>query len=367
MNVPATIDPVVRAPASAASTAETTAIVLLGVGVVGSAFLRQLNAHGATSWQLVGVGDSRRQCPLSGRFGVDEVRARLHGTGGARDDAALLAALDSSGARERVIVDATASAQVAARHADWLRRGYHVVTANKAANGGSLNAWRDLRSAQADAGTTYGDAATVGAGLPVIRMLRQLRACGDRLCRLEGVFSGSLGWLFSHYDGSEAFSRLLMQARDRGYCEPDPRLDLSGVDVARKLLILARNAGFELREDAITVENLVPHALRDVSTEQFFHRLNELDRKLAARCAHVRAQGKQLRYLARLEQDGSAHVALSGVSGAHAAAPLRGTANQFVINSTRYADQPLVIQGPGAGAEVTAQALLGDVHALAAT
>ena len=171
------------------------------------------------------------------RLGVD--------TAAARDNARLLATLDASSAPVKVIVDATACSALASQHVAWLARGYHVVTANKALAGGALSGWRALQEASAGR-ARYGDAATVGAGLPVLSTLRRLRQCGDRLLTLEGVFSGSLSYLFNQYNGSQPFSALLRDARKLGYTEPDPRADLSGEDVARKLLILARNAGFAL-------------------------------------------------------------------------------------------------------------------------
>ncbi|PWK88508.1 homoserine dehydrogenase [Fulvimonas soli] len=341
----------------------SAAVVLLGTGVVGGAFLKLLNTPAAAALRLVGAANSRRQQTDPAQLADRALREKLRGQGDARDDAALLAALDASGAAVRVIVDATASAPLASRHVEWLARGYHVVTANKALAGGDLPGWRALQGAVAQGGR-YGDSATVGAGLPVLSTLRRLRGCGDALLTLEGVFSGSLSYLFNQYDGSRPFSALLLEARERGYTEPDPRSDLSGEDVARKLLILARNAGFALRPDEVEVESLVPEPLRGVDVDAFLARLAELDEPLAARHAAAKARGGALRFLARLNQRGRARVGLVEVPAGHPATRLYGTDNQFALTTTRYNTQPLVIQGPGAGPEVTAQALLGDVLAL---
>jgi len=198
------------------------AVVLLGTGVVGGAFLKLLDTPAAANVRLVGVANSRCQQVDPQRLARRDLRRKLNaGTGDERDNTALLDALSSSGATRSVIVDATASDHAASHHAEWLARGCHVVTANKAANGGELADWRKLQSAQQAGGTHYGDAATVGAGLPIITTLRRLRACGDAVLTLEGVFSGSLGWLFSNYDGSVPFSHLLRQARELGDDEPD--------------------------------------------------------------------------------------------------------------------------------------------------
>ncbi|MDA3914566.1 homoserine dehydrogenase [Oleiagrimonas sp.] len=337
------------------------AVVLLGTGVVGGAWLRLLNTPAGSSVHLVGAANSRWQQTQPDQLADSRIRERLRTGGEARDNQALLAALDASPARVKVVVDATASETLAGTHAHWLSHGYHVVTANKSASGGNLAGWNALRAALQHSGSQYGDAATVGAGLPVLSSLRRLRAGGDELLALEGVFSGSLSWLFSEYDGRVPFSVLLCRARELGYSEPDPRDDLSGQDVARKLLILARSAGFALESGDVEVENLVPEALRSLPLEVFLERVHELDESLAARHAEALAQGGMLRYLAQLDRHGRARVGLRIVQPGHPAAPLSGTDNQFALTTSRYNVQPLVIQGPGAGAEVTAQALLGDI------
>lgn len=339
------------------------AIVLLGTGVVGGALLKLLNTPAAAGVRLVGAANSRRQQLDPARLASRGLREQLNSDGEPRDNVRLLAALDASEAPVKVLIDATANASLATRHAEWLARGYHVVTANKALGGGELSDWRALQAATASGGR-YGDSATVGAGLPVLSTLRRLRQCGDALLTLEGVFSGSLSWLFNQYDGSRPFSALLREARQLGFSEPDPRSDLSGDDVARKLLIIARNAGFSLGVDEVQVESLVPESLRAIDTETFLARLEELDAPLAARHAEAASRGGVLRFLARLNQRGHARVGLTEVPATHPAARLYGTDNQFALTTTRYNTQPLVIQGPGAGPEVTAQALLGDVLAL---
>lgn len=357
MNAPVSIS-------SAAKPALRVGLVLLGTGAVGSVLLRQLGPASRAGIALVGVANSRLQYANAGGLSTASARERLQMHGAARDEAALLAALDAFGADRRVVIDATASAQVAAQHAQWLREGYDVVTANKSGVGGELLAWREIRESAQYGDTHYRDSATVGAGLPVLSTLRRLHGCGDRLLALEGVFSGSLSWLFNHCDGAQPFSALLAEARSRGYTEPDARADLSGVDVARKLLILARAAGHMLDVRDVTIENLVPLSLREVDAATFHARAQELDETLAPRIEAARAQGKVLRYLARLDARGKAGVGLCEVEATHPAARLSGCDNLFALTTTRYHDRPLLIQGAGAGPEVTAQALLADVLAL---
>lgn len=336
------------------------AVVLLGTGKVGGAFLQLLRTAAGAKLRLVGAANSRFQQTCPQELVERRLRDRLDAGGEARDNHELLRALHAAPAAARVVIDATASAELAASHPRWLAQGCHVVTANKALSGGSLQGWRALRAASGK-GARYGDSATVGAGLPALATVRRLCLCGDAPQRIEGVFSGSCSYLFNHYDGQRPFSELLREACALGYTEPDPRADLSGEDVARKLLILARNAGQPLQRAQVTVENLVPAALRDVDRETFLARLPELDAPLAARHAAAAARGRVLRYLARFDAAGAARVGLVEVAPGHPAAHLAEADNLFAFTTARYRSRPLVIQGAGAGPEVTAQALLADV------
>lgn len=350
-------------PMFAPRTRDTT-IVLIGTGSVGGALLRLLATPAATDLYLVGAANSRRQIMNPRGLVPAQVHALLGSATQRCDTPALLGVLDASGSARRVIIDATASMDVAGLHARWLGAGYHVVSANKAATGESWAAWNALRGASVRGAVEYGDAATVGAGLPVLSTLRRLRECGDRLLALEGVFSGSLSWLFNQFDGSRPFSALLREARTFGYTEPDPRIDLGGADVARKLLILARTAGHAIDIAQVEVESLVPAHLRDLDTVAFLKRIEELDTALETRRAQAEREQKVLRFLARVDERGNAHVGLVAVAPSHPAARLAGTDNLFAFTTQRYRAQPLVIQGPGAGPEVTAQALLGDILAV---
>lgn len=341
-----------------------TALVLLGTGGVGTTLLQLLATPAARQLHLVGAANSKRQVANARGLVPGQVHGLLAASPHAREEAGLFAALDASGALRRVVVDATAASEIAARHAAWLVAGYHVVSANKGALGESLLGWIDVRRAGMRGATCYGDAATVGAGLPVLTTLRRLRACGDRLLALDGVFSGSLSWLFNRFDGTRPFSELLHEARACGYTEPDPRVDLGGADVARKLLILARSAGHAIDRTGVEVESVVPPPLRDIGTAEFLARAHELDAALEARRAEAEGSGCVLRFLARLGEDGRARVGLAAVAPTHPAARLAGTDNLFALTTARYWAQPLVIQGPGAGREVTAQALLGDLLSL---
>ncbi|MBV9526879.1 hypothetical protein [Sphingomonas sp.] len=340
-------------------------IALLGSGTVGLAVLRRL-----AEWQGSALGDSLRlvfaantRLSLSNPDGLHPAQcAEALPAARARNPhshrAGAIRALGHSGVR--ILIDATADADTAANHAACLASGIHVATACKLAAGTSLDQWRAIRDACSEKGAGFGDRATVGAGLPLLRSIRELRAGGDRIHAIAGVMSGSLAWLFHNYDGSRPFSELVRQARDRGFTEPDPREDLSGEDVRRKILILARAAGVEIDSHQVEVQSLVPPKLAAVAPGDVDSALVLLDAPLAAHLVEAQFAGCSLRFVARLE-DGRARVQLEKLCPGDPLHGGGGTDNRVAIWSDRYREQPMVIQGPGAGAEVTAAALLDDV------
>ena len=340
-------------------------IALLGSGNVGLAVLRRLGEWNASAFgkdlRLVFAANTRLALadpagldPLSSANRLSAAPRRAHSS--SHSDA--IRALGNDGVR--ILVDATADPGTAANHAACLAAGIHVATACKLAAGTSLDQWRAIRGACEQRGAGFGDRATVGAGLPLLRSIRELRAGGDRIHAIAGVMSGSLAWLFHEFDGTRSFSELVRQARECGFTEPDPREDLSGEDVRRKILILARAAGFEIDSDQVEVDSLVPPRLAAVAREDVDAALSLLDEPLAARLAAAKFLGCSLRFVARLE-GGRARVRLESLCPGDPLHGGGGTDNRVAIWSDRYRSQPLVIQGPGAGAEVTAAALLDDV------
>ena len=341
-------------------------LALLGTGVVGGALVaryQRLQARGIALPAFAWIANSRDVVEGDGALdaGLQQLRTAPANTRivppWAEADA-----LDAGD----IVIDATASDAIALRHAEWLGRGVHVVTANKLGAGADLLRAQAIEQAARDGGAVYGDSATVGAGLPLLRSLRALVAGGDRITSVEGVLSGSLAWLFNHYDGGQAFSACVRQARAAGYTEPDPRVDLSGEDVRRKLLILARAVGFALQASDVRVESLVPQVLANAGDAQVDDLLSVLDAPLAERLQAARRDGAQLRMVGRFDANG-ASVGLRALPASHALSGGAGTDNRVAIHCDRYPDQPLLIQGPGAGAEVTAAALLDDVVALLET
>ena len=315
----------------------------------------------------LGIDDRADQWPAgTAAHPLKALRARAL-DGAESDRAGVAAALGGRGTR--ILIDATASDAVAGHHAQWLAQGIHVVTACKLGQGTSLARWRAIQQACVRRDACYGDSATVGAGLPLLRSIRELRAGGDRIHAIAGVLSGSLAWLFHHYDGLRPFSGFVRDARDAGYTEPDPREDLSGEDVRRKLLILARAAGTQLDVHDIDVQSLVPAPLARLPAAQVDAALSALDAPLRERYAQAWKDRAKLRFIARLEgiDQGQvvARVGLEALDAGHPLAGGCGTDNRVAIWSDRYCDQPLLIQGPGAGAAATAAALLDDVLRIA--
>lgn len=264
-----------------------------------------------------------------------------------------------------LIVDCSASAEVAAHYPRWLAAGIHVVTPNKHAGSGIWAHYAAIQGAGRRGGGRFRYEATVGAGLPVMLTLRNLLDTGDELIGIDGMLSGTLAWLFNRYDGRVPFSQLVREAQALGYTEPDPRDDLSGLDVARKLVILAREAGRALSLEDVEVENLVPLALRDVGRDEFLARLEEMDAPMRARYREAAAEQRALRHLASLDHEGRASVGVVALPPDHACCHTRLTDNLVQFRTRRYADNPLVVQGPGAGPEVTAAGVFGDVLAIA--
>lgn len=332
-------------------------LILLGTGTVGSALVHRhvrLVKAGVRLPPIAAIANSRGLLPVAG-----DAAAVLEALRQAPPASSNWLAEHDFSAGD-VVVDASSSDEVAARHARWLEAGAVVVTACKLGQGATLARWQAIDAVRKLPGRHYGDSATVGAGLPLIREIRRLRQGGDAIHAIAGVLSGSLAWLFNQFDGSQPFSSLVRRAREAGYTEPDPRDDLSGEDVRRKLLILCRSAGIALEAEAVKVQSLVPPALATLPLAQLDAALPQMDAALAEQSKASHARGEVLKFIARFE-NGIASVGLESLPASHPLAQGAGTDNRVAIWTDRYHPQPLVIQGAGAGAEVTAAALLDDV------
>ncbi|PSQ81909.1 MAG: bifunctional aspartate kinase/homoserine dehydrogenase I [Bacteroidetes bacterium QS_8_68_15] len=366
----------VRALHEAFALARTRAhVFLIGTGVVGEKFL-ELGAEQASvlldemslNLQLVGLANTSQMVWDAEGIPFDGALERLAEEDRSTDLEVILERLAESRLDRLIVVDATASDTVARHYPDLLDERVAVITPNKRANTQSHDFYRRLQRASHRRRVPYLYETTVGAGLPILSTLRGLLDSGDRIDRIEGVFSGTLAYLFDALAAGRAFSEALREARNQGFTEPDPRDDLGGEDVARKLLILAREIGMPLERDDLTVESLVPPELMEGSVERFMERIGEVDADWQERVTEAEREDERLQYVGRITLDsatgtprGEASVRVRSVGPESPFARLRGTDNMVVYTTARYQENPLVIQGPGAGPDVTAAGILSDV------
>ncbi|BAT74472.1 Bifunctional aspartokinase/homoserine dehydrogenase [Vigna angularis] len=265
------------------------------------------------------------------------------------------------------LVDCTADSVIAGYYYEWLRKGIHVVTPNKKANSGPLEQYLRLRALQRQSYTHYFYEATVGAGLPIVSTLRGLLETGDKILQIEGIFSGTLSYIFNNFKDGRAFSEVVAEAKEAGYTEPDPRDDLSGTDVARKVIILARESGLKLELSNIPVESLVPEPLQVcASAQEFMQELSKFDQEFTKKQEDAENAGEVLRYVGVVDViNRKGVVELRRYKKDHPFAQLSGSDNIIAFTTRRYKDQPLIVRGPGAGAQVTAGGIFSDILRLA--
>lgn len=347
----------------------TISIGLIGPGLVGRALLEQLARQTARLREERHLDLRVRGIISSKTMLLSDTGIALDGDWRAALDRGDIADLDTFTRHihadhlpHALLIDCTASNEIAARYPDWLASGIHIVTPNKRAGSGPGAVLERLHQGRRAARSHFLYEATVGAALPVIQTLRDLRETGDEIRRVEGILSGTLAYLFNVWDGSTPFSAVLSDAIDKGYTEPDARDDLSGMDVARKLIILAREIGLTIELSDVVVEGLVPAGLRDCPVAEFRSRLTELDAPMNARLAEAKSHGHVLRYVGLLDvAAGKASVQLTQMERTHPFANINLTDNIVRFVTGRYDRNPLVIQGPGAGPDVTAGGVFADL------
>jgi len=342
-------------------------LCVIGVGNIGSALLQQLQQQRAYlinqgyDIRICAVANSKKMLINPNGIDLDTWQKALDTSTLAFHPHELAQKITQLALINVALVDCTASADIVNIYQDCVRAGMHIVTPNKKAN---VLPWHDyqafmdlLKKRQ----KYFLFEANVGAGLPVISTLKDLIAGGDKIIKIEGILSGTLSYLFNNFDGSQPFSKLVHEAHNHGYTEPDPREDLSGMDVGRKLLILARQLGWQMELSDIKVENLVPKALQDQPyTETFYSQLTQVDKKLHQRAEDARKRNMVLRYAGVLSKE-STRASLQEVPLSNPLAATRSSDNIIAFTTQRYCQTPLIIQGPGAGAAVTAMGVFSDI------
>ncbi|KAJ3095915.1 hypothetical protein HDU97_006420 [Phlyctochytrium planicorne] len=358
-------------------------IAVIGPGLVGSEFLSQI-----ASYQLRSAGPASLNHRLSVIAIANSKKLLVAPEGGSIDlsrwstdlqnslSSASLDAISVAASKRSpcVIVDCTSSDAVASLYPSWLKNGIHVVTPNKKGFSGPLSLFNEIKALTAPkAGTRYPLAlheSTVGAGLPLLSTLNDLVQTGDEIIKVEGIFSGTLSYIFNNFSvaGKEStvkFADVVKEAKEKGYTEPDPRDDLNGMDVARKVVILGRLAGLPLTLESLPIQNIVPEALRGIATaEDFMKELPSFDDHFKKLNHDAFTRGNVLRCVGVVDPKGGSAVRLEEYDASHPFASLKGSDN-IVAFTTRRFPNPLIVQGAGAGAAVTAFGMFSDILKIA--
>lgn len=347
---------------------KTLSVGVIGPGVVGKTLLQQihdeaqhLRDEAKVNILIRGIANSKKM--LLQHSGIDlanwqqqfEQQAKL---GDLSQFCDFIVADDIPHA---VIIDCSASQTVADYYPQFIRKGAHVITPNKRAGSGPIDQYRALHQLTKDYNRYFLYETTVCAGLPVMTTIKDIQQTGDKILQIQGIVSGTLGYIFHQCRQGLPFSQIIHTAKDAGYTEPDPRDDLSGMDVARKIVILAREMGLPASLDDVKVENLVPEPLRDVSLDEFMRKLGDYDDAMQAHLQSLTQNDEVCAYVGCIDRDGTIQVGIQAFAPSHPFANLQGTDNMLIFKTQRYFDNPLVIQGPGAGAEVTAAGVFADL------
>ncbi|BAO00481.1 ThrA protein [Candidatus Pantoea carbekii] len=351
------------------STKQIIEIFLIGVGGVGSALLEQLYRQKAwlkrkhIDLRVCGIIHTRTSLINAHGINLNNWKTELTQSNTRQFNLDnLICVVKENYLINPVIIDCTASQNIAEQYVDFLAAGFHVITPNKKANTSSLKYYKQLREVATKSHRKFLYDTNVGAGLPVIENLQNLMNAGDKLIKFSGILSGSLSFIFGKLDEGIPLSQATVIARELGFTEPDPRDDLSGNDVARKLLILAREAGYELELQDIEIEPLIPAKLKTISNvEEFMKHLPEIDNIFAIRVAKAHEQGKVLRFVGVIEETGMCKVKVDCVDTNDPFYTVKNGENALAFYSKYYHPIPLVLRGYGAGNAVTAAGVFADI------
>ncbi len=342
-------------------------LFVCGVGTVGGMLLEQIAAQKETlmnthrlKLNVVGIATSRRA--IFDREGIDLSRYRelLDSDGIDSNPSVLCREVEGMNIFNSVFVDCTASKEVADIYQSLLEHNVNIVAANKVAASNSYDSYRRLKDTALSRGVKFLYETNVGAGLPIIGTINDLRSSGDRILKIEAVLSGTLNYIFNTISADVPFSETVRLAKELGYSEPDPRIDLSGIDVMRKLVILTREGGYHAEQANVVARPFVPADIMDGSIEEFWRRLPELDASFEEGRRKLEAEGKRWRFVARMEY-GEMSVGLEAVDSRHPFYGLEGSNNIVMLTTERYREYPMLIQGYGAGAAVTAAGVFANI------
>jgi aspartokinase/homoserine dehydrogenase 1 len=341
-------------------------LFVMGTGNVGAGLLEQLRQqqsflqeHLRLQVRIVGIANSRNMLIEEEGIDLNGWRERLN-TSVPSDTNEFFSRIVKLNLRNSVLADLTASEAVAALYERLLVKAVSVVACNKVAASSAYDNYNRLKNLAREFSCQFLFETNVGAGLPVIGTLNDLRRSGDKVRRIEAVLSGTLNFVFNHYDGSRSFAEVVRQAREEGYTEPDPRLDLGGIDVMRKILILAREAGERMEMEDISNFAFMPPNCMNGTVEDFFKEMEREEPHFKSLLEKERQEGTKIKFVATFEQ-GKASVGLRHVGPEHDFFHLYGKDNAVLFFTDRYSEQPLVIKGAGAGAAVTASGVFADV------
>jgi aspartokinase/homoserine dehydrogenase 1 len=340
----------------------------LGTGNIGKTLFNQLNAHtdflqknNGIQVKIAGISNTRKMVFNADGLSLDTWQDDLQASDNVADLQAFIAKMKGMNLPNCVFIDNTASPKPIAFYEEVFKSNISVVTCNKIGNSASFAQYKTFRDTARKHGVDFFYETNVGAGLPIIRTLKDLMSSGDRIQRIEAILSGTISFIFNHFKGDANFHDVVKEAQEKGYTEPDPRDDLSGKDFMRKILILARDAGHEMEEADVNIENILPQACLDAQTvEDFYAALKAEDAYFTNLKEQAAKDKKVLRYIGKLE-NGKASITLQSVDENHPFYMLSGSDNIISFTTDRYKERPLVVKGPGAGAEVTAAGVFADL------
>ncbi len=346
-------------------------LFLCGVGTVGGRLISQIAQQRERLMRTRGlkiniVGIARSKCAVFDRGGIDLSRWQevLQEQAVPSDLQRLKDGIIGMNIFNSVFVDCTASPEVASLYGDFFDHGISVVTANKIAASSDYANYRHLKDLARKRGVKWLFETNVGAGLPIIGTINDLCNSGDRILKMEAVLSGTLNFIFNTLSADIPFSQAVRMAKEQGFSEPDPRIDLSGTDVIRKLVILSREAGYKVNQEDVEKQLFIPDDFFSCSEEEFWKRLPSLDAGFEEQRLRLAAEGKRWRFVAKME-DGKCSVALRPVENQHSFYVLDGSNNIILLTTERYNRHPMLIQGYGAGADVTAAGIFADIMSIA--